>query len=119
MENFFLGMGLILLPLLSGACNNVTIPNVQFVASLGASGAQTFDLLDSTTTTLTLAQFAAQWDDLSNPKGPLVCVRTADWATLKMDLENLCSQVTCTDQQKIALQSFSSNIPNVKVKAKP
>lgn len=112
-------MGLIAVLLLSGGCETANIPNVQFTASLGASGAETFDLLDSTTTTLTLQQFATAWDDLSNANGPLVCMRTADWASLKLDLEELCSWGgQCTTAQQAALTQFTNQLSNISTKDK-
>lgn len=110
-------MGLIAVLLLSGGCQTAQIPNVQFTAALGASGAETFDLLDSTTTTLTLQQFATEWDDLSNADGPLVCMRTSDWAALKLDLEELCSWGgECTTAQQAALTQFTTQLNSLNAK---
>lgn len=109
-----LGMGLLVLV----SCQTAEIPNVQFVGSLGSSGAVQFDLLDSKTSDLTLLEFATYWDDLSNPKGPPVCMRTSDWASLKMALEELCSwsSGTCTAQQQEALTNFTNQMNNVEEK---
>ena len=100
------------------SCQTAQIPDVQFIGSLGPSGAVTFDLLDASTSTMSLAQFAAQWDNLSDPKGPLVCVKTSDWAALKMDLEELCSwqSGSCTLAQQQALAQFTTNISKLGAK---
>src|ERR1700734_1599225 len=107
-RNFFLGMGLILLL----SCQTAQIPDIQFTASLGPNGASQFDLLDNKTSDLTLTQFAAYWNDLSNAKGPPVCMRSADWATLKLDLEELCSWIEggCTEEQQQTMTSFMTHI---------
>lgn len=104
--------------LLSSACTSVQIPNVTFYGSLGPSGAAQFDLMDSNTSMLTLQQFAAQWNDLSNTNGPLICMRTADFSQIKADLETLCSWVNggCTQAQQQALDNLSENIDALKEK---
>lgn len=109
MKNWVSGM--VLTTLLSG-CQTVQIPNVTFIGSLGPSGAEEFDLLDTNESSLTLSEFAAQWNDLANPSGPLVCMRTKDFAAIKADLEALCSWVQggCTQQQKQAMSQFMQNI---------
>jgi hypothetical protein len=101
-------------------CQSVQIPDVQFVGSLGPSGAVTFDLLDSTTNTMTLAQFASWWNDIGNANGPGVCMRTKDFAAIKADLETLCSWLNggCTTAQQQAITNFMTNINSLQTKAK-
>lgn len=109
MRNLVYGMAC---SILLSACQSVQIPNVQFIGSLGPNGAETFDLLDSAESSMTLGQFAGQWNDIANKNGPLVCLRTNDFAAIKADLETLCSWVQggCTQAQQDAMTQFMNNI---------
>lgn len=99
-------------------CQNVPIQNAEFIGSLGPQGAVTFDLLDGNSEDLTLAQFAAEWNDLSNPDGPLICTRSKNFANLKRDLESLCSwnPSECTVEAQTAVNNFMSRVQSVNKK---
>lgn len=104
--------------LVLSACQNVPIENAEFIGSLGPLGAVTFDLLDGNSRDLDLQAFAKEWDDLSNPDGPLICTRSKNFANLKRDLESLCSwnPSECTVEAQQAVNNFMSRVQSVNKK---
>jgi hypothetical protein len=77
-------MGLLAL----NACKTVTIDDSIWYGSLGSQGAVAEHVLQSGSTVITLEQFAALWDNTSDP---LICTNSSVFAAWKSDLEKLCS----------------------------
>lgn len=100
------------------SCQNVPIENAEFIGSLGPYGAAGFDLLDGNTRDLNLQEFAKEWDDLSNPDGPLICTRSKSFANIKRDLESLCSwnPSECTVEAQQSVNNFMSRVQAVSKK---
>jgi len=100
----FIGMAacLTLLP----SCSKVIISDSVWTGSLGAQGGiQVHTLANVQSTTITLAQFAALWDNLSDP---LICTNSSVFASWKEDLEKLCSDTNkCSYDDSQAIQKVS------------
>lgn len=104
-------MALILL----SACNSVPIKNATFDGSLGPNGAFEFNLLNTDSKDISLQDWAAAWNDLSNPDGPMVCTRTATLANFKMVIETLCSwhPSECDIQAQNQVSQFMSRVQQI------
>ena len=100
--------------LLLNGCASETIPDVPWEASLGTQGAVVFTTLSTNMDQRTYAQFLSDWDDLSNPLGPMICTRTSFFAELKAFQESECSSGgNCTNMspmQSAQFQQFMSNL---------
>jgi hypothetical protein len=79
---------IICLLFLSG-CLRITITDSVWYGSLGPEGATALHTLANVQpTTITLEQFAAIWDNTSDP---LICTNSSTFAAWKSNLEKLCS----------------------------
>lgn len=106
----FIPMGLLLL-----SCTSVTIPDVPWEASLGTSGAVVFTTLSTNQAMRTYAQFLADWDDLGNVNGPMICTRSAFFAPLKAIQEQQCSKDgNCTNMSPMQSSQFNTFMANLK-----
>lgn len=94
--------------LLLPRCANVTIADHEFCGSLGAQGAFCAHLLTNDTRTLSLQQFAAYWDDLTDPKVATSISTITDW---KADIENLCTDSgDCSEQMEAQVNTLYNKI---------
>lgn len=101
------------LPLLL-SCTTAQIPDVPWEASLGTQGAVVFSTLSSNMANRTYAQFLADWDDLANAQGPLMCTRTSFFAQLKSLQESLCDQTgNCTNMTAMQSKQFLQFMSNL------
>lgn len=109
-----IGMGLLLL-----SCTQIPITDEPWFGSLGPTGAYGFHTLTNEIEDLTLPQWAAKWDDLSNPQGPIVCTYTSVLAGIKGSLEKLCSfeKNVCSIQIQNDIQAVSMKLDVVTQKA--
>lgn len=76
--------------LLSG-CKQVEVKDSTWFTSLGTQGAAVDHMLTNQSGQISLDDFAKDWDDLSNPDGPLTCTRLSTLIDIKTELEQLCS----------------------------
>jgi hypothetical protein len=105
-----------LLALLLSSCARVTIKDSVWYGSLGAAGAAEEHTLTSDSATLTLAQWAAKWDDLSNP---MVCTLYSTFSEWKADIEKLCSYSNdCDYQTQQQIQELFEKLDKFKQAAK-
>jgi hypothetical protein len=74
--------------LLLNSCAGITVTDSMWCGSLASQGAYCSHTLTNATETMTLAQFAAYWDDLSDPKVATSVSTLAEW---KADIEKLCT----------------------------
>ena len=97
------------------SCTSVVIPDVPWEASLGTSGAIVFTTLSTNQAQRTYAQFLADWNDLDNPNGPLLCTRSSFFAPLKAIQEKQCSQGgNCQYMTPMQSSQFNTFMANLK-----
>lgn len=105
--------------LLLASCAQVPIKDETWDISLGITGAAEFHTLSTESRDLDLNAWAALWDDLTNPQGPMACTRTATLAEIKAEVEKLCSFAKiCNVELKTAISSLSTRVNTVVEKAK-
>lgn len=102
-------MGLLLT--VSG-CKRITITDSIWIGSLGPEGGVIIHTLASPAPqTVTLEEFSALWDDLSNP---MICTSASTFATWKENIEKLCSfDNVCSYNDKQAISEASKTINSV------
>ncbi len=80
----FISMGLVTL----ANCAGVTLTDSMWCGSLAQAGAFCSHTMTDDTLSMTLPEFAAWWDDLSDPKVATSVSTLAEW---KGDIEKLCT----------------------------
>lgn len=75
-------------------------------------------MLTSGSTDLTLEQWAALWNNLSGPNGPIICTTTSTVQNLKSALESLCSwnPSECTTDVQTQINNFMGEVSSVQSK---
>jgi len=105
--------------LLLANCADVQINNHYFCGSLGAGGAACSWFMPDDQHqpyNMTLQEFAAWWDDLSDPKVATELSTILDW---KADIEQLCTDVNaCSDATVMQVDNLINKIQSAETAAK-
>lgn len=103
--------GMVLLGLSISGCPSVQIKDEEVCGSLASKGATCFHTLTEESRTMTLQEFAAWWNDLSDPK---IATRASAFADAKAALETLCSiNNVCTYEQKQVIAKLSNKFDSI------
>lgn len=101
--------------LLLTSCVGQTIPDTPWENSLGPQGAVVFSTLSSNVAVRTYAQFLADWNDLTNPDGPMMCTRAKFFAQIKAFQETECNDgQNCTNMTPMQSKQFLQFMSNLK-----
>ncbi len=94
------------------ACAGVVITDSMWCGSLASEGAACFHTLTNDSESMNLQQFAAWWDDLSDPK---VATSIATLTDIKADIEKLCSfNNVCTYDMTAQVTALAAKVDKAK-----
>lgn len=92
------------------------IANNEWCGSLASQGAACFYQNTSDSEMLSLQQWAVRWDNLADP---VVCTQTSSFASLKAEIETLCSNDgDCTYDTTVAIWAISDKLNELMKKHK-
>lgn len=95
--------------LLLSSCASVTISDHEVCGSLGIQGAACYHLLTDQSRTMNLTQFAAYWNDLTDPK---VVTPLSTITDLEATIEKLCTD------DNVCTQAIQDQVAQLKIKVK-